>query len=146
LPVNQSASAAYLFKREGKKMLRTTRVLTVVLALGAVVQMRAGGGQDVDVTGAWAVTITKPSGSASGLAILSQDGAKVTGMIGPAETDMMPAEGTVDGNKLTLLTRPRTGRTAAFAKCELTGTRDRMTGTIDSDKGTIEFIRKQRQK
>jgi hypothetical protein len=127
-------------------MLRTTRVLTVVLALAAVVQMRAGGGQDVDVTGAWAVTITKPSGSASGLAILSQDGAKVTGMIGPAETDMMPAEGTVDGNKLTLLTRPRTGRTAAFAKCELTGTRDRMTGTIDSDKGTIEFIRKQRQK
>jgi hypothetical protein len=127
-------------------MLRTTRMLTVVLALGAVVQMRAGGGQDLDVTGAWAVTITKPSGSASGLAILSQDGAKVTGMIGPAETDMMPAEGTVDGNKLTLLTRPRTGRTAAFAKCELTGTRDRMTGTIDSDKGTIEFIRKQRQK
>ena len=127
-------------------MLRTTRVLTVVLALGAVVQMRAGGEQGVDVTGAWAVTITKPSGSTSGLAILSQDGAKVTGMIGPAETDMMPAEGTVDGNKLTLLTRPRTGRTAAFAKCELTGTRDRMTGTIDSDKGTIEFIRKQRQK
>ena len=146
MPVNQSASAAYLFKRKGKKMLRTTKVLTMVLVLGAVVHMRAGGGQDVDVTGAWAVTITKPSGSASGLAILSQDGAKVTGMIGPAETDMMPADGTVDGNKLTLLSRPRTGRTAAFAKCELTGTRDRMTGTIDSDKGTIEFIRKQRQK
>ena len=99
----------------------------------------------MDVTGAWAVTITKPSGSASGLAILSQDGATVTGMIGPAETDMMPAEGTVDGNRLTLLTRPRTGRTAAFAKCELTGTRDRMTGTIDSDKGTIEFTRKPRR-
>jgi hypothetical protein len=46
---------------------------------------------------------------------------------------------------LTLLTRPRTGRTAAFAKCELAGTRDRMTGTIDSDKGTIEFTRKQRR-
>jgi hypothetical protein len=126
-------------------MLRTTRVLTVALALGAIVQLRAGGSPDLDVTGAWAVTITMPSGSASGLAILSQDGAKVTGMIGPAETDMMPAEGTVDGNKLTLLTRPRTGRTAAFAKCELTGTRERMTGTIDGDKGTIEFVRKQRQ-
>ena len=126
-------------------MRRTTAVLTVVLALAAVVQMLAGGTQDVDVTGAWAVTITKPSGSASGLAILSQDGATVTGMIGPAETDMMPAEGTVDGNRLTLLTRPRTGRTAAFAKCELTGTRDRMTGTIDSDKGTIEFTRKPRR-
>lgn len=126
-------------------MLRTTTVLTVVLALGAVVQMLAGGRQDVDVTGAWAVTITMPSGSASGLAILSQDGAKVTGMIGPSETDMMPAEGTVDGSKLTLLTRPRTGRTAAFAKCEVTGTRDRMSGTIDSDKGTIEITRKQRR-
>lgn len=126
-------------------MLRTARVLTMVLAMAAVLHVRAGGVQDLDVTGAWAVTITKPSGSASGLAILSQDGAEVTGMIGPAETDMMPAEGTVDGNKLTLLTRPRTGRTAAFAKCELTGTRDRMTGTIDGDKGTIEFVRKQRQ-
>ena len=126
-------------------MLRTTRVLTVVLALGAVVQMLAAGRQDVDVTGAWAVTITKPSGSASGLAILSQDGAAVTGMIGPAETDMMPAEGTVEGNRLSLLTRPRTGRTAAFAKCELTGTRDRMAGTIDGDKGTIEFTRKPRR-
>jgi hypothetical protein len=126
-------------------MLRATRVSTVVLVLAAVVQLLAGGAQDVDVTGAWAVTITMPAGSASGLAILSQDGAKVTGMIGPAETDMMPAEGTVDGNKLTLLTRPRAGRTAAFAKCELTGTRERMTGTIDGDKGTIEFTRKQRQ-
>ena len=126
-------------------MLRTTRVLTVVLALGAVVQVLAASRQDVDVTGAWAVTITKPSGSASGLAILSQDGGKVTGMIGPAETDMMPAEGTVEGNTLTLVPRPRTGRTAAFATCELTGTRDRLTGTIDGDKGTIEFIRKPRR-
>ncbi len=97
------------------------------------------------MTGAWTVTITKPSGSVSGLAILSQDGAAVTGMIGPAETDMMPAEGTVEGNTLTLQTRPRTGRTAAFATCELTGTRDRMSGTIDTDKGTIAFTRKPRQ-
>jgi hypothetical protein len=125
-------------------MLRTTGVLTAILVLG-VVQMRARQAQNVDVTGAWEVTITKPDGSASGLAILSQDGTKVTGMIGPAETDMMPAEGTVDENKLTLLTRPRTGRTAAFAKCELTVTRDRMTGTIDADKGTIEFVRKKRR-
>ena len=108
-------------------------------------QMRAVQAQTVDVTGAWAVTITMPGGSASGLAILSQDGTKITGMIGPAETDMMPAEGIVDGNKLTLVTRPRTGRTAAFAKCEVTIVGDRMTGTIDTDKGTIEFIRKKRQ-
>jgi hypothetical protein len=59
---------------------------------------------------------------------------------------MMPAEGTVDGDKVTLLPRPRTGRTAAFAKCELTATADKMTGTIDTDKGAIEFIRKPRTK
>ena len=126
-------------------MLRTTGVLTAVLVLAGVGQMPTTQAQTVDVTGAWEVTITKPGGSASGLAILSQDGAKVTGMIGPAETDMMPAEGTVDGNKVTLLTRPRTGRTAAFATCELTATPDRMTGTIDTDKGTIEFVRKKRR-
>ena len=58
---------------------------------------------------------------------------------------MMPAEGTVDGNKVTLVTRPRIC-TAAFAKCELTIAGDRMTGTVDTDKGTIEFVRKKRQK
>ena len=97
-----------------------------------------------DVTGAWTVTITKGDAQVTGLAILSQDGPKVTGMIGPAETDMMPAEGTVSGNTLTLMTRPRTGRTAAFAKCEVTIAGDRMTGTIDTDKGKIEFVRKKR--
>ena len=126
-------------------MRRTPRALMVVLVLVAVVQMLAGARQDLDVTGAWTVTITMPDRSVTGLAILSQDGPQVTGMIGPAETDMMPADGTVDGTTLTLLTHPRQGRTAAFAKCELTGTRERMTGTIDGDKGTIEFTRKQRR-
>ena len=125
-------------------MRRTRRALTVVLVLVAAVQMLAGARQDLDVTGAWTVTITMPSRSVAGLAILSQDGTQVTGMIGPAETDMMPTEGTMDGTTLTLVTRPRKGRTAAFAKCELTGTRDRMTGTIDGDKGTIELTRKKR--
>jgi hypothetical protein len=122
-----------------------TAVLTAVLLLAVVGQMQAQA-QKVDVTGAWDLTITKPDGSVSGLAILSQDGTKITGMIGPAVTDMFPVEGTWDGDKLTILARPRKGRTTAFAKCELTGTRERMTGTIDTDKGTIEFIRKQRQK
>ena len=125
-------------------MLRMTGVLTAALVLTVIGQARVAHAQKVDVTGAWDVTITTPDGSVSGLAILSQDGEKVTGMIGPAETDMMPAEGAVDGNTLTLLTRPRAGRTAAFAKCELVVTRDRMTGTIDGDKGTIELIRKKR--
>ena len=115
-------------------------VLAVVVA-----QVTAGQSATVDVTGAWTVTITLSSGgTVTGLAILSQDGRKMTGMIGPAETDMMPAEGTVDGTTVTLLTRPRTGRTAAFAKAELTATSEKMTGTMDTDKGTIELVRKPR--
>jgi hypothetical protein len=105
---------------------------------------QAGPSQKVDVTGAWTVAITMGDRPAPSLAILSQDGTKVTGMIGPAETDMMPADGTVSGDTLILTTRPRTGRTAAFAKCEVTITGDRMSGTIDTDKGTIEFVKRKR--
>jgi hypothetical protein len=124
-----------------------TSVWTAAVVLALVAQVTAGQNPTLDVTGAWAVTIAPSSGgTVTGLAILSQDGSKITGMIGPAETDMMPTDGAVDGNKVTLLTRPRTGRTAAFAKCELTATADKMTGTIDTDKGSIEFIRKQRPK
>jgi hypothetical protein len=77
---------------------------------------------------------------------LSQDGIKVTGMLGPALTDMFPVEGTWDADKLTIVAHPRTGRTTAFAKCELTGTRERMAGPIDINEGTIEFIRKKRER
>jgi hypothetical protein len=126
--------------------LRIAGVLTALAVLAAAGQMRAAQTETVDVTGAWDVMITMPGRSAPGLAILSQDGLKITGMIGPAETDMMPAEGTVDGKKVTLLTRPRTGRTAAFAKADLTLVAgDRMSGTIDTDKGTIEFVRRKRR-
>jgi hypothetical protein len=118
-------------------------------SLALAVALWVGGSQGapaptVDVTGAWTVTITLAKGEVQGLAILSQDGSKVSGMIGPAETDMMPAEGTVDGNRLTLMTRPRTGRTAAFAKCEVTISGDRMSGSIDADKGRIEFVKRKR--
>jgi hypothetical protein len=120
-----------------------SRVIVLAAALWA-----AGGqaqpAQVVDVTGAWTVTLTMPGRQSSGLAILSQDGQKITGMIGPAETDMMPAEGTVDGNKVTLMTRPRGGRTAAFARCDVTVDGDRMSGTIDTDKGKIEFVKRRR--
>jgi hypothetical protein len=122
-----------------------TGVLTAVLLLAVFGERPAAQPQRVDVTGAWDLTITKPDGPVSGLAILSQDDAKVTGMMGPAVTDMFPVEGSWEGNKLIILARPRKGRTTAFAKCEATGTREQMTGTIDTDKGTIKFIRKQRQ-
>ena len=128
-------------------MLRMrTGVLTAVLLLAGIGgQWPAAQVQTVDVTGAWDLTITRSDRSVSGLAILSQDDGKITGMIGPAVTDMFPVEGSWEGDKLTILARPRKGRTTAFAKCELTGTREQMTGTIDTDKGTIKFIRRQRQ-
>ena len=115
------------------------------IAVALTAQVTAAQDTAVDVTGAWTVAITLPSGGkANGLAILSQDGATITGMIGPGETEMMPAYGTVEGDKVTLETRPRTGRTAAFARCELTATAGTMTGTIDTDKGDITFARKPR--
>jgi hypothetical protein len=116
-------------------------VLAGVLWAGS---WQAGSAQKFDVTGAWTVTITMPDGHATGLAILSQDGMEVTGMIGPAETDMMPAKGTVSEDKLIVTTHPRTGRTAAFAKCEVTITGDRMSGTVDTNKGKIEFVKRKR--
>jgi hypothetical protein len=125
-------------------VLRVAGALAVIIFSVVVGRTQEAPPQKVDVTGAWDVTIIMSGGSVSGLAILSQDGPKVTGMLGRALTDMFPVEGTWDEDKLTILARPRTGRTTAFAKCELTGTRERMTGTIDTNKGTIEFIRKNR--
>ena len=126
-------------------VLPVAGALAVLLFSAALGQTQEAPPQKVDVTGAWDVTITMSGGSVSGLAILSQDDTKITGMMGPAVTDMFPVEGLWEGNKLIILARPRKGRTTAFAKCELTGTREQMTGTIDTDKGTIKFIRKQRQ-
>jgi len=116
-----------------------------VVAMALAAPLAAVQAPRADVTGAWTVTITRPSGDTiTGLAILSQDGSTITGMIGPGQTEMMPAEGTVAGNTITLLTRPRTGRTAAFARCDLAASANRMTGTVDTDKATVEFVRRQR--
>ena len=124
---------------------RVALVFAVILGAAVVGATQDSPAQKVDVTGAWDVTMTMSGGSMSGLAVLSQDGTRVTGMLGPALTDMFPVEGTWDGDQLIITARPRTGRTTAFAKCELTGTRERMSGTIDGDKGTIEFVRKKRE-
>ena len=125
-------------------VLRIGGVLAAVWFLTVVGQAQEVQTHNVDVTGAWDVTIAMSNGFVSGLAVLSQDDTRVTGMLGAALTDMFPVEGTWDGNTLTILARPRAGRTTAFTKCELTGTRDRMTGTIDTDKGKIEFVRRKR--
>ena len=122
-------------------MISQTIALTIALWVGG---WQAQAAPAVDVTGAWDVTLTIGSNQITGLAILSQDGQKITGMIGPAETDMMPAEGTVSGNTVTVMTRPRTGRSAAFSKFEATVQGDRMTGTIDTDRGQIELVKRKR--
>jgi hypothetical protein len=121
-------------------MLRVLVFGVVLWAMG----WQAAPAQRIDVTGAWDVTFTMGSRQATGLAIFSQDGSKITGMIGATVTDMMPLEGTVNGDAVTLLTRPRTGRTAAFAKSDLTVNGDRMTGTLDGDKGKIDLVKRQR--
>ena len=127
-------------------VLRATMLFAAVLLSAVVIHSQEPPAQKVDVTGAWDVTITLSGGSMSGLAVLSQDGARITGMLGPALTDMFPVEGPWEGDRLTLLARPRKGRTTAFAMCELTGTSERMNGTIDAGKGTIELVRKKRER
>jgi hypothetical protein len=100
-----------------------------------------------DVTGSWQVTISTADGKITGKASLEQSGDTVTGWVGPAEDATIRIAGVVNANKLTLETSPRPGRTAAFAKCEVTVGDDRMVGTIeggDAGRGTIEFVRTKR--
>jgi hypothetical protein len=94
-----------------------------------------------DVTGSWQVTITAPDGTATGKASFKQAGSAVTGWVGPSEDDPIPVTGTVSGNKLTIRTHPQPGRTVAFDQCVVTIDGDKMAGTIDTDKGRIEFVR-----
>ena len=115
-----------------------TAATLVLLAHAAVVR-------PVDVSGAWSVTITAADGTITGEASLKQSGSDVTGQIGPTGDATIAIAGTLDGNKLTLKTSPRPGRTAAFETCDLTVGDGKMTGTItdgDVGKGTIEFVRK----
>jgi hypothetical protein len=98
-----------------------------------------------DVTGNWAVTITTWTyDKIEGKASLKLTGDKVSGQIGPSEDATILIEGVLTEDKLTLKTKPRPGRTAAFESCELTVGDERMVGTIQGGavgKGTIEFVR-----
>ena len=51
------------------------------------------------------------------------------------------ADGAISSGKVVLRTQPQPGRTVAFNRCDLTLTGGKMTGTIDKDKGRIEFLR-----
>jgi len=75
------------------------------------------------------------------VASLRQAGHTVTGWVGPSENDPIPITGVIEGDKLTIKTSPQPGRTAAFERCDLTVSRDKMVGSIDADKETIQFVR-----
>lgn len=108
----------------------------MLLLVSLVVPARAA-----DVTGSWRVTISTSDGTITGKASLKQTGDTVTGWVGPSEDDPIPVNGTLKGNKLTIKTSPQPGRTVAFDKCDLTVNGEKMVGTIDTDKGKIEFVR-----
>jgi hypothetical protein len=93
------------------------------------------------VSGAWTITITRAGDTFNGKGELKASTGKITGWVGPSETDPIPVDGTIKGNKVVLKTRPQDGRTVAFAECDRTLTGYRMGGTIDTDKGTIAFVR-----
>ena len=78
-------------------VLRVAGALALILFSAVFGQTQDAPPQRVDMTGAWDVTISMSGGSLSGLAVLSQDGPKVTGMLGPVLTDMFLVEGTGAG-------------------------------------------------
>jgi len=94
-----------------------------------------------DVTGTWQVTISTPGGAITGKASFRQTGDAVAGWVGPSEDDPIPITGKLNGNKLTIKTLPQPGRTVAFDRCDVTVAGQKMAGTIDTDKGTIEFVK-----
>jgi hypothetical protein len=93
-----------------------------------------------NVTGTWEVTIKKSNETITGKAGLKQVGNTVTGWVG-YESDPIPVTGVLKGKKLTLRTHPQPGRTVEFDQCELTVNGKKMIGTIDTNKGKIEFVR-----
>lgn len=95
-----------------------------------------------DVTGRWDVKIiSKSDGEVHGVAGFTQNGDHVTGWLGPSESDPIPITLDLKGNKLTIWTHPQPGRNVVFARCDVTIEGDKMSGTIDTDRGAIEFTR-----
>ena len=116
-----------------------------VLLLSALIIASSAPAWAADVTGDWQVTISTPDGTMTGKASFKQTGNTVTGWLGPSENDPIPITGTVKGKELIVRTQPQPGRSVAFGECHLSVEDDKMAGTIDQDKGKIEFARKSRQ-
>jgi hypothetical protein len=115
------------------------------LFLLLLVLLTAGSALAADITGRWDVTISSREGRIVGVASFTQKGQVVTGWLGPSESDPIPISITLSKRTLTIWTHPQPGRNVAFARCDVRVGRDRMTGKIDFDKGTIEFVRAEHQ-
>jgi hypothetical protein len=119
-----------------------TRILFLILAVWGCSIGNAGAS---DATGRWKVTISANGSTLTGVALLKQAGDEITGSIGVDEQNQHPLAGVVAGNRITLTTHPRPGRTVAFDKCELTVDGDKMSGTTEGGdlggKATIELVR-----
>ncbi len=86
-------------------------------------------------------TPSKKPTEVHGVAGFTQNGNHVTGWLGPSETDPIPITLDLRENKLTIWTHPQPGRNVVFARCDVTVDGEKMSGTIDTDKGTIAFSR-----
>jgi hypothetical protein len=114
----------------------------LLLSIALLFAMPVPSGEKADITGSWNVKIVSTSdGEVHGLAAFTQTGDQVTGWLGPSESDPIPITIQVEGNRLTIRTHPQSGRNVVFARCDVTVDGDKMTGTIDSDRGTIAFTR-----
>jgi len=113
-----------------------------VVSLGLLLAFSVPLASAADITGKWDVKIVSASdGELHGVAGFTQNGNHVTGWLGPSESDPIPITLELKGNKLTIWTHPQPGRNVVFGRCDVTVESDKMSGTIDTDKGTIEFIR-----
>ena len=112
------------------------------LSVGLFFTLCAPSALAADITGRWDVKIiSKSAGELHGAAGFTQNGKQVTGWLGPSESDPIPITLDLKGNKLKIWTHPQPGRNVVFATCDVTIHGDKMNGTIDTDKGTIEFTR-----
>jgi hypothetical protein len=116
-----------------------------LLSLGLVFALWTPCALAADVSGRWDVKIISTSdGEIHGVAAFTQKGDEVTGWLGPSESERIAITLSLKGHRLTIWTHPEPGRNVAFARCDVSVDGDKMKGTIDTDKGTIEFIRPSR--
>ena len=114
----------------------------LLLSAGLLITTWVPSAPTADVTGRWDVKIISTSnGEVHGVAGFTQNGNHITGWLGPSEADPIPITLALRQNKLTIWTHPQPGRNVEFARCDVTVEGDKMSGTIDSDKGAIEFTR-----